>query len=104
MEGTAWETPASPGGAVQVPRSRGESTGSQGEMEGRPATKDQARLPTAASFFRLEGQDGALGNQCESCQLSGQELCRPSGCSPGPPDPSAPLPHIRKDHKGSRVS
>ena len=33
-------------------------------MERRQATQDQARLPTAASFFRREGQDGALGNQC----------------------------------------
>lgn len=95
MEGTARGIPASPGGAVQVPRSRGESTGNQEEMEmeGRQATQDQARLPTATSFFRGEGQDGALGDHCESRKLSGQEPYLPSGCRPGPLDPSAPLPH-----------
>ena len=95
MEGTARGTPASPGGAVQAPRSRGESTGNQKEMEmeRRQATQDQARLPTAASFFRREGQDGALGNQCVTqvigaravSALRTQAWSSQSVCSPPPP-------------------
>lgn len=111
MEGTARGTPASPGGAVQAPRSRGESTGNQKEMEmeRRQATQDQARLPTAASFFRREGQDGALGNQCVTqvigaravSALRTQAWSSQSFCSP-PPTSSPPW--IRKDLKGSSVS
>ena len=80
-------------------------------MERRQATQDQARLPTAASFFRREGQDGALGNQCVTqvigaragSALRTQAWSSQSFGSPPPPPTSSP-PWIRKDLKGSSVS